>query len=267
MEIKRKVVLLGDAAVGKTSLVRRFVYDVFEDKYIMTIGTKVSKKVIEMNWEGLNITLSLMVWDVLGQQGFTQVQETAFRGADGALLVCDLTRKDTLHSIAHYWLPVLERVAGVPAILLANKSDLDNWAMSEDEIRQFSENIGVPYLLTSAKTGKNVELAFSKLAEMTFIFYPVIVESAEEKNPETLKDALDYIMNDFAGSYGEYDDGMAVLTANMKLVGIDIENPKAQQLISLIDRLYSIEKDYLGVEKAQINKIRRLGILKRVRWS
>jgi len=57
MEIKRKVVLLGDAAVGKTSLVRRFVFDAFDDKYIMTIGTKVSKKTVDLEWEGVNINL------------------------------------------------------------------------------------------------------------------------------------------------------------------------------------------------------------------
>ena len=266
MDIKRKVVLLGDAAVGKTSLVRRFVHDVFDDKYIMTIGTKVSKKTIEMEWEGININLSLMIWDVLGQQGFTQVQETAFKGSDGALLVCDLTRKETLYSIAHYWLPILERVAGVPAVLLANKSDIGNWAVSHEEIENFANQFGMPFLLTSAKTGENVEEAFQELAKMTFIFYPVIVENSGEKMPTTLKEALDYIMNDFCKSYGNYDDGMAILTANMKLLGVDIEHPAAQGLIALIDKLYTIEKDYMDIKKAQEKKIARLGILKRVRW-
>ena len=267
MEIKRKVVLLGDAAVGKTSLVRRFVYDVFDDKYIMTIGTKVSKKTMKVSWEGMDIDLNLLIWDVLGQQGFTQVQEAAFKGSDGALFVCDLTRKSTLYSIAHYWLPVLERVAGVPGVLLANKSDLDNWELSYEEVEDFANQIGVPFLLTSAKTGENVEEAFKKLAEMTFMFYPVMVNEKNAKVPESLKDALDMIMNDFAKKYGDYDDGMAVLTANMKLVGIDIEHPKVSQLIALIDKLYTIEKDYLGVSRARDNKVRRLGILKRVRWS
>ncbi len=267
MEIKRKVVLLGDAAVGKTSLVRRFVYDAFDDKYIMTIGTKVSKKVIDMEWEGININLSLMVWDVLGQQGFTQVQETAFKGSDGALLVCDLTRKETLYSISHYWLPILERVAGVPAILLANKSDLENWDVTYEDVENFANQLGMPFMLTSAKTGENVEEAFRELARMTFLFYPVVVNESNEKMPSTLKEALDYIMDDFARNYGNYEDGMAILTANMKLVEMDIEHPSAPQLIALIDKLYTIEKDYMDIKKAQEKKIIRLGILKRVRWS
>ncbi len=267
MEIKRKIVLLGDAAVGKTSLVRRYVYDVFDDKYIMTIGTKVSKKTMNLEWEGMNIELTLLIWDVLGQQGFTQVQEAAFRGSDGALLVCDLTRKSTLHSISHYWLPVLERVAGVPAVLLANKRDLENWEITYEDVENFANQIGVPFLLTSAKTGENVEEAFRKLAEMTFVFYPVMVSDTSERIPETLKDALDIIMDDFSASYGNYEDGMAVLTANMKLVGIDIEHPEPPQLVALVDKLYTIEKDYLGVERARKKRLVRLGLIKRVRWS
>ncbi len=266
MEVKRKVVLLGDAAVGKTSLVRRFVFNVFDDKYIMTIGTKVSKKVINIKWEDMDVELNFIIWDVLGQQGFTQVQETAFRGSDGALLVCDLTRRNTLYSISHYWLPVLERVAGVPSILLANKSDLENWEFSYEELDEFAKGIGVPYLLTSAKTGENVEEAFRKMGEITFKFYPIVVEEKEEKKPDNLKEALDFIMNDFCKKYGDFDDGMAILKANMKLAGINVEKPKAPQVIGLIDKLYTIEKDYLGFEKAQDNKIKRLGILKKVKW-
>ncbi len=266
MEVKRKVVLLGDAAVGKTSLVRRFVFDIFDDKYIMTIGTKVSKKVMNIKYEGTDIELNLIIWDVLGQQGFTQVQETAFKGSDGALLVCELTRKNTLYSISHYWLPVLERVAGVPSILLANKSDLESWSFSYEELDNFAKNIGVPYLLTSAKTGENVEEAFKKLAEITFKFYPIVVEEKKEKRLENLKDALDLIMNDFCEKYGNFDDGMAVLKANMKLIGVSVEKPKATQIIELINKIYSIEKDYLGFEKAEENKIKRLGMLKKVKW-
>ncbi len=267
MEVKRKIVLLGDAAVGKTSLVRRFVYNVFDDRYIMTIGTKVSKKIIKMKWDDLDIDLKLMIWDVLGQQGFTRVQEAAFKGSDGALLVCDLTRKDTLYNISRYWLPVLERVAGVPAVLLANKSDLEGWEFTEDELNRYSQSLGVPYLLTSAKTGKNVEEAFHHLAELMFKFDPVTTSGEEsESELETLKDALDYIMHDFCDNYGNFEDGMAVLTAHMKLVGIDVETPKPYHLINLVDRLYSLEKDYLGVEKAQDLRIKRLGIIKRVKW-
>ncbi len=267
MEIKRKVVLLGDAAVGKTSLVRRFVFDAFDDKYIMTIGTKVSKKTIDLVWDNIPIKLNLMIWDVLGQQGFTQVQETAFKGSDGALIVCDLTRKNTLYSIAHYWLPTLERVAGVPAILLANKKDLDNWELTYEEVENFANQIGVPFVLTSAKTGENVEEAFRKLAEMTFIFYPIVVNETSLKDIKTVKDALDYIMDDFCKKYGNYDDGMAVLTANLKLVGINIEKPTVPQIIALIDKLYTIEKDYMKLQEAQNSRIRRLGLLKKVRWS
>ena len=268
MMVKRKVVLLGDAAVGKTSLVRKFVYDVFDDKYIMTIGTKVSKKVISLKWEDMEVDLNLIIWDVLGQQGFTRVQEKAFEGSDGALLVCDLTRKETLYNISRYWLPTLERVAGVPAVLLANKSDLPNWEFKEDELKKFSETLGLPYMLTSAKTGENVEASFHKLGELMFKFEPVVISGEDKEHKlNTIKHALDFIMHDFCENYGNYEEGMAVLTTNMKMLDVDIEKPKPTNVIRLIDRLYAIEKDYLGVDKAQEIKIKRLGVIKRVKWS
>lgn len=264
MEIKRKVVLLGDTAVGKTSLVRRYVYNQFSDSYIQTIGTKVSKKEIKLNFAGVDYSITLVIWDVLGQQGYSNVQQAAFRGSDGALFVCDLTRKTTLNSILHYWIPTLQIVAGVPGLLLANKKDLDGWEITEDEVKEFSKVTGLPYYLTSAKTGENVEDAFRALAKLMLIFKPVRAGKMEKKEIKTPKDVLDYLMKDFCRQYGNWNDGMAIMEANIRVLDIDLRKPEILQLRLLIEKLYRIELYNLGEEKAQENKVRRLGVLNKI---
>ncbi len=123
--LKRKVLLIGDGAVGKTSLVRRFVVDKFSDDYITTIGAKVTKKDVRVQ-AGMDMTdMSMILWDILGQRGFHAVQNSSFQGAKGVILVLDLTRPETAESLKSYWLPRLREVAGkIPTILFANKADL-----------------------------------------------------------------------------------------------------------------------------------------------
>ncbi|UCF08104.1 MAG: GTP-binding protein, partial [Thermoplasmata archaeon] len=123
--VKKKVVLLGDSAVGKTSLIRRFVIDEFHDHYIETIGTKVSRKDIDLEMEEKEYSLNLQIWDVLGQKAYSSVQSKAFVGMNGALMVCDITRKETLDSLKNYWLPALIKVVQEPKLVfLTNKVDL-----------------------------------------------------------------------------------------------------------------------------------------------
>src|SRR3972149_733291 len=102
--IKRKILLLGDGAVGKTSFIRRFVVDKFSDDYITTIGTKVTKKDLRIESPSKAVELTFMIWDVLGQKGYKNIQESAFQGSKGALLVYDVTRPETVVSLAEYWL-------------------------------------------------------------------------------------------------------------------------------------------------------------------
>ena len=265
MELKRKVVLLGDSGVGKTSLVRRFVYDMFSEDYIQTIGTKVSKKNTIVQFEGEKYRISLVIWDVLGQQGYSNVQSAAFRGSDGALFVCDISRKDTLHGILHYWMPTLESVAGVPGILLVNKDDLSDKKIGEDEIIEFSRITGLPYLRTSAKNGDNVEKAFSNLAELMLLFRPVRVSMEDEKEITTPKDAMDTIMTDFCKQYGNWNDGMAILEANIRVIGINMKKPQRHELYLLIEKLYRIDTYNIGIENAQKNRVRRLGFLESIK--
>ena len=123
----KKVVLLGESAVGKTSLIRRFVHDEFSDSYISTIGTKVSKKVLDINFEGQDTQVNLMIWDMLGREGYMSTQARQIVGAQGVIIVADITRPETLTNLEKYWIPLILRTIGtvkLPFVFLGNKVDL-----------------------------------------------------------------------------------------------------------------------------------------------
>jgi len=165
--INKKVCLLGDFGVGKTSLVRRFVYERFEDKYLSTIGVKVSRKAMVLSHQDRNIDLSIILWDLAGSEEFNQFRASYLRGASGIMLVCDLTRPETLQNLPSY-LDDMNKVCPVADIILAaNKADLtDEHRITTGEIEAFAKGLNIPYYLTSAKSGDNVETIFRQLGHL-----------------------------------------------------------------------------------------------------
>jgi small GTP-binding protein len=166
---KLKICLIGDVGVGKTSLIRRYVLDVFDDKYIATIGTKVTKKEVQVkdHRTGAPTDLILLVWDIMGQPSFREVlREAYFYGAQGALAVCDVTGKESLGEL-RYWIKAMTATTGdVPIVFLGNKCDLkDEARVTYEELEVFAKKHDSPAFLTSAKTGYNVEVAFNTLVE------------------------------------------------------------------------------------------------------
>ena len=161
--MKVKVCFIGDAGVGKTSLIKRFVLDVFDDRYIATIGTKVTKKIVDVDGKA---KVMMLVWDIMGQKGFRELlREAYFFGAHGAIAVCDMTNKETLEE-QRYWIKALTDVAGdVPIVFAGNKADLENdRVIKEQELRDLAGKYKAQAFLTSAKTGQNVEMVFKALA-------------------------------------------------------------------------------------------------------
>ena len=163
----KKVCLLGDFAVGKTSLVRLFVYNRFDDKYISTIGVKVSRKTVAVPRAADVAELTMMLWDLAGSEEFDRVRASYVRGAAGAVLVCDLTRPDTLDNLRNYAEDLCGVNPGAPFILAANKRDLvDQQRLTLSQIKQVAAELDAPYYLCSAKTGEDVETIFRHLARM-----------------------------------------------------------------------------------------------------
>jgi len=146
--------------VGKTSLVRRFVFDVFDDKYLMSFGTKVSKKAVKVG----GADLDLMVWDILGQKSQESLHAAYYRGASGALAVCDFTRPETMKNLRD-WLGSFRSVVGeMPVVILGNKADLER-RYELSELESFGKEVGCKVVETSAKTGLNVEAAFQEIGQ------------------------------------------------------------------------------------------------------
>jgi small GTP-binding protein len=165
--LKLKVCLVGDSAVGKTSLIRKFVYDEFSDKYITTLGTKITKREMVIpnpNGDG-DIAVDMAIWDIMGQHGFRALlQEAYFFGVDGIIAVCDLTRPRTLEGVED-WLERTHEVAGeVPIVTVGNKNDLEKEKeVSEEELGRVAEKYHAEYSTSSARTGENVERIFEEL--------------------------------------------------------------------------------------------------------
>lgn len=159
--IQRKICLLGAFAVGKTSLVSRYVTSLFSEKYLSTVGVKIDKKQVTV--DGRDMTL--MLWDIYGQDDYQNITASQLRGMAGYLLVVDGTRSATLE-IARQLQQKATRVAGpVPFILLLNKADLaSEWQIDEPAFFKLVEQ-GWRVVRTSAKTGEGVDQAFALLAK------------------------------------------------------------------------------------------------------
>ena len=170
-KVSKKICLLGDFAVGKTSLVRRYVYNRFDDKYISTIGVKVSRKTVTVpqnNDELVEITI--MLWDLAGSEEFDQVRASYLRGAAGAVLVCDLTRADTLGNLINY-ANDFSRVNSVSNLIVAaNKNDLtDQHEIKKGQVEAVAAQLKATFYLTSAKTGDEVEALFRQLGHLLVV--------------------------------------------------------------------------------------------------
>ena len=160
MTMKKKVCMLGAYAVGKTSLVERFVNSIFSDKYLTTVGVKIDKKTLEVN----NQWVDLILWDLHGEDEFQKVRESYLRGASGYFLVADITRMATLETAALLQQRAVAAIGTVPFILLLNKVDLiENREIDHESLDQYVKQ-GWQVLETSAKTGSGVEEAFLTLA-------------------------------------------------------------------------------------------------------
>jgi small GTP-binding protein len=157
--IQKKICMLGGFAVGKTSLVARFVSSIFSDKYLSTVGVKIDKK--ELTVDGKDVTL--MLWDIYGQDEFQTVQTSYLRGMSGYLLVVDGTRIATLDTARELQVKAAQVAGTAPFILLLNKLDLaPQWEVDEKTLFKLADQ-GWRIVRTSAKTGEGVQHAFEAL--------------------------------------------------------------------------------------------------------
>lgn len=158
----RKVCMLGEFAVGKTNLANRFSHNVFDERYITTMGARVTKK--EVDYKDAHVTL--MIWDLIGFLKYERIIASYAKGSDVGIVVYDVTREDTF-AVAEKWADMfLKENPKRTIILLANKMDLGPKYPAEEQGMELAKKRGWKFYTTSAKTGQNVEMAFLSVAEV-----------------------------------------------------------------------------------------------------
>ena len=263
---KKKVLILGDGAVGKTSLIRRYVVDKFSDEYIATIGTKTTKKDVTLDVGGKVWHLSMLIWDVLGQKGYSEVQASAFQGAKAVIYVYDVSRPETRGSIVDYWIPRVWKIVGqLPAVVFANKADLaGDPAAEEANLQSLCDLYQCQGALTSAKTGENVERAFLALghelviatSEKTKAMRDVLV--AGDVEDAGLVKAADRIIADFCKEFGDVETAMPIVKQQFSKAGVDVKDPSKEGLLRLVEHLAVVEKGFKADAQVSENRSRRL---------
>jgi small GTP-binding protein len=168
--ISKKICLIGDFGVGKTSLIRRFVDRQFSDKYLSTVGVKISKKVVDV--PGLDkekpLQIQLMIWDLEGHTKFKSIAPSYIQGSSAAIIVADLTRVETVQNLTERLELFCQYSPNNPMIIAFNKADLLDpekvgQVMATTDINKHPLVIGT--YTTSAKTGDNVDFMFEEISK------------------------------------------------------------------------------------------------------
>lgn len=164
--IKKKVCMIGAFAAGKTSLVQQYVYSIFSEKYLTTIGVKVDKKTMTVK----NKTIDLILWDLHGEDDFQDIRPSYLKGSSGLIFVVDGTRQNTLPVGLRLMDMTREWCGDLPYMIAFNKCDLqDEWEIEPQTIDRMKKD-GYSLIQTSAKTGQGVEDIFQRLAEQMVAF-------------------------------------------------------------------------------------------------
>ena len=174
-----KILLLGDAAVGKTSLIRKYVKDTFKEDYRATLGVNIISKEIRVNQ--INADVRLIIWDLAGQGLYEKTRKLYYEGCFGAFLVYDITELSSFENILEKWKKDYEEFSEeeISYVLVGNKSDLeDHRCVDLNKAKDLAEQINASdFIETSARLGNNVEKIFLKLVQVIFsklgIFYDI----------------------------------------------------------------------------------------------
>lgn len=159
--------MLGTFAVGKSSLVQRFTYNRFDERYLSTLGVKVSQKSLFVPAADEVTKLNLLIWDIDGRTEWNSVRGSYLRGAAGAMLVCDMTRQQTFDELTGFLQALQKASPQCKIVIVGNKSDLTEFLeLSAETLQDFAETLSTTCFITSAKSGDGVEDAFRYLGQL-----------------------------------------------------------------------------------------------------
>lgn len=159
-----KFIILGDYAVGKTCVIRRYVSDTFDEEYKASIGVDITSQ--QLFFDPLHV--QLQIWDMSGQTDFRELRRQFMNGSDCGIIVFDVTRRSSLENITRWINEARANVPGLQFALVGNKTDLvdERVVKHEEAERAAKENQMLLYIETSAKSGSNIQLLFKKLAQL-----------------------------------------------------------------------------------------------------
>ena len=161
-----KIIVVGDGAVGKTSIVSRFAESRFSEEYKLTVGATFASKTVEV--EGKKVRLS--IWDLAGQPRFDEITQMFFKGARGAAYVFDLQKPATLKNLTNWYRRVTKETGSIPAVLVGNKLDLAsrNTKDVDTYATQFAQYLQTVYIKSSAKQNVNIDIISKELVSRIF---------------------------------------------------------------------------------------------------
>lgn len=179
-----KVILIGSASVGKTSLLSRFCDDVFTDSYQSTIGIDFRIKTIKID----QMTIKIQIWDTAGQERYQSIATTHYKGADGVFCIFDVTNRESFEKVKDHLKKCLSAVA-IPqecVTIIGNKSDLSRREIEIEVGEDLAKELNANYIETSAKTGENVPLMFQNLCNKIIKEKKILNESGFKNDRQNL---------------------------------------------------------------------------------
>ncbi|OQR93783.1 Rab1 family GTPase [Achlya hypogyna] len=182
-----KLVLIGDSGVGKSCLLLRFADDAFTESYITTIGVDFRFRTVKIDKK----TVKLQIWDTAGQERFRTITSAYYRGADGIIMVYDVTSQESFDHV-NDWLNEVNRYAseGTCKLLVGNKSDITSRkVVSYETAKAFADSLAIPFLETSAKNAQNVEEAFLTMASELITIRELVGTSTNPQGTQLTNDS------------------------------------------------------------------------------
>ena len=245
--------------MGKTSLIKRYVNDEFDDKYIATIGAKISKKDMDINIKSdsieSKILITLSIWDLIGHRDreYWSLLKRYYLNTDGALFVCDVTSKTSLDNLKEWINSLFNTIGVIPFLVMANKADLTNDAQfTGGELGNLTKQYNSEFYLTSAKSGSNVNLSFLRLSE---IMANITIRTERISDP---KDVLKEIISDFCVLHGGAERAMPIINHQFKQANMNINEPTKEGLEDVIERLTLVTTSFSGEDLAKEQRAKYL---------
>ena len=263
--MKKKVCLIGNSKVGKTSLLERFIEDEFYNSYTATISAKVFKKELLVNVpynggsNGIKITLT--IWDLIGHRDkeYWSILKRYIMNTDGVVLVCDLTSKSSLEDLKTWIASVFNTIGVIPFIVIANKMDLvQQIELTKKDIQEFTSQYNSEFFYASAKTGMNVTESFQRLSEI------IAEQTLLRENIMDPRDVLKEIIVYYCLLHGGREQAMPIINHQFKLAGADINSPTKDSLLQVIERLTQVTTSFKGREVAKEEKIKYLRLINKL---